>query len=468
MYLVFWLLIVDKIMFDNLTKKFHDIFRNIAGNARLTERNIEDSLHQIRTSLLEADVNYKVVMDFIKDIRQKAVGQKVLSSITPSQTLIKVVYDELTDVLGREKADVKLTGSPSIVMMVGLHGSGKTTSCGKLAKLLMETGKKPLLVVLDTQRPAAAEQLEILGRQISVPVIKHEKKADPIKACNEAVAYAKKNDLNVVILDTSGRWHIEQDLVNELVSIKNKFLPQEILLVVDSTAGQDAVNIAKEFNEKLDLTGFVLTKVDGDSRGGAAVSIKAVTGKPIKFVGVGEHLADIQEFYPDRIASRILGMGDIMTLVEKIEKAAKEEEKRKQEQLKKKRQDLNLDDFLRSIRQIRKIAPLADMLKMLPAGTMFGGMGAKPDKELKRIEAIISSMTLDERRDPDILDGSRKKRVAAGSGTTPHEVNLLLQRFEKMKESMKKMQKGMGPGGIPGGLGGIKMPKKHFPFPPRW
>lgn len=455
-------------MFENLTNKFHTIFRAIAGNARLTEKNIDDSMRQIRTSLLEADVNYKVVMDFIRDIRQKAVGQKVLSSITPSQTLIKIVYDELTAILGREKSDLRLNTDPSIIMMVGLHGSGKTTSCGKLAKLCIGMKRRPLLVALDLERPAAVEQIGMLGKELGAEVFKLEKVKDVNKICKEAIAYAKKNNFNVVILDTSGRWHIEQDLVNELVSIKEKFTPQEIILVVDSTTGQDAVNIAKEFNDKLDLTGFMLTKVDGDSRGGAAVSIRAVTGKPIKFIGVGEHLGDMQEFYPDRIASRILGMGDIMTLTEKIEKAAKEEEKKKEEQIKKKKQDLNLDDFLRSIRQIRKIAPLADMLKMLPMGSIFGGAGAKPDKELKRIEAIISSMTLEERKDPDILDGSRRKRIAEGSGTTAHEVNVLLNRFEKMKESMKKMQKGMGTGGIPGGVGGIKIPKKTFPFPPRW
>lgn len=457
-------------MFDNLTKRFHEIFKAIAGNARLTEKNMEDSMHQIRTSLLEADVNYKVVMDFIRDVRQKATGQKVLTSVTPSQTLIKIVYDEMVSVLGNEKAALKLTGEPAVVMMVGLHGCGKTTSCGKLAKLFFEMGKKPLLAALDIQRPAAVEQLKVLGKELNVEVFSMDKTNDVNKICKEAISYARKNNFNVVILDTSGRWHIEEDLVSELTAIKKNFNPQEIILVVDSTVGQDAVNMAKLFNEKLDITGFILTKVDGDSRGGAAVSIRAVTGKPIKFIGNGEHLGDIQEFYPDRIASRILGMGDIMTLVEKVEKAAKEEEKQKEEQKKKKKQDITLDDFLKSIRQIRKIAPLADMLKMLPAGSMFGGMGAKPDKELKRIEAIISSMTLEERGDPDILDGSRRKRIASGSGTTPHEVNILLQRFEKMKESMKKMQKQMGPGGMPmpGGMGGIKMPKKPFLFPPRW
>lgn len=455
-------------MFDNLTKRFHDIFRTIAGTARITEKNIDDSLHKIRILLLEADVNYKVVMDFIGDVKKKAIGQKILSSITPSQMLIKIVYDELAGILGGDKAETKLTGNPSIVMMVGLHGCGKTTTCGKLAKLFAEMGRKPLLAALDVQRPAAGEQLEILGKEIGVEVYREEKIKDINRICKNAVEYAKKNMLDVVILDTSGRWHIEQDLIDELAGLKKQFLPQEILLVVDSTTGQDAVNIGRQFNDKLDITGFVLTKLDGDSRGGAAVSIRAVTGKPIKFIGIGEHLGDIQEFFPNRIASRILGMGDIMTLVEKIEKVAREEEKRKEEQLKKKRQELNLDDFLKSIRQIRKIAPLADMLKMLPQGSIFGGIGAKPDKELKRIEAIISSMTLEERRNPDILDGSRKKRIAQGSGTTPHEINILLQRFEKMKESMKKMQKGIGPGGIPGGLGGIKIPKKPFPFPPRF
>jgi len=463
-------------MFDNLTQKLHGIFKAIAGNAKLTEKNIDDSLRAIRTSLLEADVNYRVVMDFVKDIKEKAIGQKVLTSVTPSQMLIKIVYDELVNVLGKEKVGIRAEGEPAVIMMVGLHGSGKTTSCGKIAKHFKETGKKPLLAALDIQRPAAMEQLQILGNELGVEVYKDEKAKDVVKICKDAVNYAKKNSFNVVILDTSGRWHIEEDLIKELTEIKNRFEPQEILLVVDSTIGQDAVNIAKDFNEKLSLTGFVLTKVDGDSRGGAAVSIRAVTGRPIKFIGIGEHLGDIQEFYPDRIASRILGMGDIMTLVEKVEKAAKEEEKKKDEQLKKKKHDITLEDFLKSIRQIRKIAPLADMLKMLPMGGMFSGAGAKPDKELKRIEAMISSMTVEERKDPEIIDGSRRKRIAAGSGTTPQDVNILLHRFEKMKDTMKKMQKQAGLGGIPmppgmgglGGMGSIKMPKKPFPFPPRW
>lgn len=441
-------------MFENLTKRLHTIFRNIAGAGKLTEKNIEESLRQIRASLLEADVNYKVVIDFIEKIRQKAIGQKLLSSITPTQMLVKIVYDELTGLLGAEKAGLNLNKKPSVIMTVGLHGSGKTTTCAKLAKLLMDIGKRPLLAGLDTQRPAAMEQLDILGREIGADVFNTGK-------IKEVFSYAKKKMCDTIILDTAGRWHIEDELIKELVYIKQKCEPEEILLVVDSTTGQDAVNIAGRFNDRLDLTGFILTKVDGDSRGGAAVSIKTVTGKPIKFIGTGEHLTDLEEFYPERIASRILGMGDIMTLVEKIEKAAREETRRKEEELKRKRQELNLEDFLKSIRQIRKIGPLADMLKMLPMGSIFGGAGGKPDKELKRIEAIISSMTVEERRDPEILDGSRRKRIAVGSGTTPHDVNLLIQRFGRMKESMKKMQKQAGPGGI-------NMPKKPFPFPPRF
>lgn len=441
-------------MFENLTKRLHAIFQNIAGSARLTEKNIEDSLRQIRASLLEADVNYKVVIDFVERIRQKAIGQKLLSSITPAQMLIKIVYEELVDILGKEKTGLDLSSEPSIIMMVGLHGSGKTTTCGKLAKMLVDLGKKPILVALDTQRPAAREQLQMLGDELGVEVCRSFRAED-------AISQARKDGRDVIIMDTAGRWHIENDLINELIDLKKRYEPKEIILVVDSTIGQDAVNIAKEFNDKLGLTGFILTKVDGDSRGGAAVSIRQVTGKPIKFIGVGEHLGDLEEFYPERIASRILGMGDILTLVEKIEKATREEEKRRAEELKKKRAELNLEDFLRSIRQIRRIAPLAEMLKMLPMGSIFGGSGARPDKELKRIEAIISSMTPQERRNPEILDGSRKKRIAMGSGTTPHEVNLLIERFNRMKETMKKMQKQIGPSGI-------QMPRKPFPFPPRF
>jgi len=456
-------------MFDNLTKRFHNLFRNIAGYGRLSEKNMEDSFRRIRTSLLEADVNYKVVIDFIARVRSQAKGRKVLNSITPAQMLIKIVYDELTALLGGGGAGLDFSGNPAIIMIAGLHGSGKTTSCAKLARRFLEMEKKPLLAALDMQRPAAVEQLEMLGKQMGVEVCKPGKSRNMVSACEQAVKQAKKSSADVVILDTAGRWHIEEDLVKELEVIKKRFAPGEILLTVDATTGQDAVNIAGQFNDRLDITGYILTKVDGDSRGGAAVSIRAVTGKPIKFMGVGERPADLQEFFPDRIASRILGMGDILTLVEKIEKVTSQEEKDKKARQKKKKQDINLEDFLKSIKQIRKIAPLADMMKMLPVGGALSGMGKRPDREMKKIEAIISSMTTEERRNPDILDGSRRKRVAEGSGSTAHDINLLIQRFAKMKKSMKKMQNNMGPGGQLGQLGKmgkLKIPRR--PFPPRW
>lgn len=452
-------------MFDNLTKRLHDIFRNIAGYGKITEKNMTEALHKLRTSLLEADVNYKVVKDLIEAIKQKAIGRELYKKVTPTQMLLKIVYDELTTILGAETEGLNLGGSPSIIMLVGLHGCGKTTTCAKLAKFLVDNGRKPLLVALDIQRPAAVTQLQTLGTQLDVPVFEPGSLQNLKKICARAASSARKNGQDVILFDTAGRWHIENDLINELVEIKAKFQPQETILVVDSTTGQDAVNIAKEFNKQVGLDGVILTKVDGDSRGGAALSVKSVTGKPIKFIGVGEHLRDLEEFRPSRIASRILGMGDILTLVEKIEKAAREEEERKEEKKKQKKHELDLAGFLKSIKQIRKIAPMAELMKMMPMGGMLGGQSMKADKELKRIEAIISSMTPQERRHPEILDGSRRKRIASGSGTTPHDINLLLTRFEKMKKSMKNVQKGISPKGMKMPKG-FRMPKGPFPFPP--
>lgn len=451
-------------MFDNLTKKLHGIFRDLAGYGKLTEKNMDRALRQIRTSLLEADVNYRVVKQFIEDIREKAVGTKLLRTITPTQMLVKIVNDELVQILGAETQGLDLTEIPAIILMAGLHGCGKTTTCAKLAKYLVDKGKRPLLVALDIQRPAAVEQLCKLGEQLSVPVFEPGSLKDEVKICTAAIKKARRDSLDVLILDTAGRWHIESGLIDKLVVLKQRFQPRETLLVIDSTTGQDAVNIAAEFNQKLSLSGIVLTKVDGDSRGGAALSAKMVTGRPIKFIGIGEHLGDLELFHPDRIASRLLGLGDILTLVERLEKAALAEEKRQEEKNKKlKKHDLDLEDFLRSIRQIRKIAPMRDMMKMLPGGGMFGS-ALKGDRELKKIEAIISSMTPQERRHPDMLDGGRRKRIAQGSGTNVHDINLLIQRFQKMKKNMKKMQKQIGPGGfqLPPG----KFPPGRFPFPP--
>lgn len=456
-------------MFDNLTKRLHTVFRNIAGYGKITEKNMSHALHEIRKALLEADVNYKIVKDFIESIRQKALGKGLYKKVTPTQMLIKIVHDELVEILGSKNSSLNLNAIPSVIMLMGLHGSGKTTTCAKLAKFLSENSKTPLLVALDIERPAAVNQLKVLGEKLSIPVFEPGSMQNVIKMCIRAKEKAIKDGQDVIILDTAGRWHVEKDLVDELAEVKRKIQPQETIFVVDSTTGQDAANIAREFNERIGLDGVILTKVDGDSRGGAALSVKAVTGCPIKFIGVGEHLKDLEEFYPDRIASRILGMGDIITLVEKIEKTVREEEKHKEDATRKKikKHDINLEDFLKSIKQIRKIAPMADLLKMMPMGGVLGGSSGKADKELKRIEAIINSMTKEERKHPEILDGSRRKRIAAGSGTTPHDINILLSRFEKMKKSMKKTKDQFGPKGFQMPKG-FKMPKGRFPFPPRF
>ena len=453
-------------MFDNLTSKLHSVFRDLAGYGKLSEKNMEQALRQIRTSLLEADVNYKVVKRFIDDVRKKAIGKKVFKTVTPTQMLVKIVRDELVTILGEETREISFSEVPTVIMLVGLHGSGKTTTCAKLAKQLKDKGKKPLLVAMDIERPAAVQQLQKLGEQVQLPVFEPGKLKDVVKICNQAIKKARKESYDVLLLDTAGRWHVEEDMISQLVDLKEKFNPQEILLVIDATLGQDSVNVANEFNKRLSLSGLILTKIDGDSRGGAALSAKMVTGCPIRFIGTGEHLKDLEPFYPDRLASRILGLGDIITLVEKLEKVAKEEEKLKGAKKKVKKQELDLADFLKSIKQIKKIGPMREMMKMMPMGGMLGG-GLKADKDLSRIEAIICSMTPKERKHPEILDGSRRKRIADGSGTTVHEINLLIQRFEKMKKSMKKMQKQFGSGGL-GGPGGLRMPQMgKFPFPPK-
>jgi len=446
-------------MFDSLTEKLHKIFRNIAGYGKLTEKNMSDALRDIRASLLAADVNYKVVKEFIENVRQKALGKEIYKKVSPSQMLVKVVYDELVNILGRDSTGLNLSAMPSIIMLVGLHGCGKTTTCAKLGKFLKDSGKKPFLVPLDIQRPAAIMQLQMLGKQSEIDVFDSTGFKNTRKICAKAMDIAKKEGYDVLVLDTAGRLHIEKDQISELEDLKRRFHPHETILTIDSTTGQDAVNIAQGFNQQVGVNGIILTKVDADSRGGAALSVKAVTGKPIKFIGTGEHFKDMEPFHPDRIASQILGMGDIVTFIEKIEKAAREEKKHEKEKKKSKKHELDLQDFLKSITQIKKIAPMGNLLKMMPMGGILGGSHAGADKELSRIEAIINSMTLRERRHPEVLDGSRRKRIASGSGTTAHEVNLLLSRFEKMKKSMRNMQKGMG-------MKGFNMPKGRFPFPP--
>ncbi|HHT9136556.1 MAG TPA: signal recognition particle protein [Candidatus Wunengus sp. YC60] len=423
-------------MFESITNSLESVFSKIRGKGRLTETNIKDGLHEVRLALLEADVNYKVVKEFIQHVTERSVGEEVVKSIAPGQQVIKIVHDELIKLMGDADTSIPYRdGGQTLIMLVGLQGSGKTTTAGKLAKMILTKGRKPLLVAADVQRPAAVEQLKVLGQQLDIPVY-FEAGSQPVKICKNAVKYAAENTNDVVIFDTAGRLHIDDELMSELKEIKGKLEPQQIYFVCDSMTGQDAVNSAKEFNTQLGFDGVILTKLDGDTRGGAALSIKAVTGKPIKFVGIGEKLDRLEEFHPDRMASRILGMGDIVSLVEKAQQAIDLEEAQK---LSRKIQDdtLGLDDFLAQLQQIKKMGPIKEVLGMIP------GMGNKMDglnvdeKQLQRVEAVIRSMTAEERLNPDIINGSRRQRVANGSGTTIQDVNQLLKQFKSMKKLMK-------------------------------
>ncbi|MCF6154827.1 MAG: signal recognition particle protein [Candidatus Brocadia sp.] len=423
-------------MFEAIANSLEGVFSKLRGKGRLTEANIKDGLHEVRLALLEADVNYKVVKDFIQHATERAVGEEVIKSIAPGQQVIKIVHDELIKLMGESDTSIPFKdGEPMLIMLVGLQGSGKTTTAGKLAKTILSKGRKPLLVAADVQRPAAIEQLKVLGQQLNVPVY-FEANSQPVKICKNAVRHARENTNDVVILDTAGRLHIDDELMLELKEIKEKLKPDQIYFVCDSMTGQDAVNSAKEFNTQLGFDGAILTKLDGDTRGGAALSIRAVTGKPIKFVGIGEKLDRLEEFHPDRMASRILGMGDVVSLVERAQQAIDLEEAQK---LSRKIQDdtLSLDDFLMQLQQIKKMGPIKEILGMIP------GMGNKMDglnvdeKQLQRVEAIIRSMTIQERAVPDIINGSRRQRIANGSGTTIQDVNQLLKQFKSMKKLMK-------------------------------
>lgn len=423
-------------MFEAITNSLEGVFSKLRGKGRLTEANIKDGLHEVRLALLEADVNYKVVKDFIQHATDRAVGEEVIKSIAPGQQVIKIVHDELIKLMGESDTAIPFKdGEPTLIMLVGLQGSGKTTTAGKLANTILSKGRKPLLVAADVQRPAAIEQVKVLGQQLNVPVY-FEMNSQPVKICKNAVKYARENAHDVVIFDTAGRLHIDEELMFELKEIKEKLQPDQIYFVCDSMTGQDAVNSAKEFNTQLGFDGVILTKLDGDTRGGAALSIRAVTGKPIKFVGIGEKLDRLEEFHPDRMASRILGMGDVVSLVERAQQAIDMEEAQK---LSRKIQDdtLSLDDFLMQLQQIKKMGPIKEVLGMIP------GMGNKMDglnvdeKQLQRVEAIIRSMTIEERARPDIVNGSRRQRVANGSGTTIQDVNQLLKQFKSMKKLMK-------------------------------
>lgn len=442
-------------MFDSLGSRFNEVFKKIRGHGTLTEDNIQGALKEVRLSLLEADVNYKVVKDFINKVKEKSIGENTLTGINPGQQFVKLVHDELVELLGGTNARLtKAVRNPTVIMLAGLQGAGKTTFAAKLAKYLKKQNEKPYLVAADVYRPAAMKQLMVLGESIGVPVFTIENGKDAVKICNDGLEAAKAANATYVILDTAGRLHIDEELMNEVADIKKITRPQEILLVVDSMTGQDAVNVAEKFNSILNIDGVVLTKLDGDTRGGAALSIKAVVGKPIKFVGVGEKLDDIELFHPDRLVSRILGMGDIVSLVERAQDTIDEDEaKRLEEKIKK--QSFDLEDFLKQLQQIKKMGSITKLLQMIPGVGQLGDL-APAEKEMKKIEAIIQSMTKQERRKPEILDGSRKKRVAKGSGTSIPEVNKLLKQFEQMK----KMMKMFSGNGFPSmkGFPGMKMP----------
>lgn len=447
-------------MLDNLGTRFQEIFKKVKGHGKLTEENIKAALKEVRLSLLEADVNYKVVKDFVNRIKEKAVGEEVISGINPGQQFIKIVNDELVELLGGTNSRLtKAARNPTVIMLAGLQGAGKTTFAAKLAKFLKKKGERPYLVGADVYRPAAMKQLQVLGEQIDVPVYIEEGSKDARGICSDGLNVAKENNATYVILDTAGRLHIDESLMEELRDIKKATRPQEILLVVDAMIGQDAVNLANSFNNSLNIDGVVLTKLDGDTRGGAALSIKAVVGKPIKFIGIGEKIDDIELFHPERLVSRILGMGDVVSLVEKAQEAIDEDDAKSLEE-KIKNQSFNLEDFLKQLQNIKKLGPIAGILKMLPGAGQLGDL-APAEKEMKKVEAIIQSMTKEERKKPEILKASRKKRIAKGSGVEVSDVNKLLKQFEQMKQVMKMFSSGNMPQipGMPGGRG-----RKKFPF----
>jgi signal recognition particle subunit SRP54 len=427
-------------MFEDLTAKLEGVFKKLRGRGKLSESNINDALKEVRLALLEADVNYKVVKEFISQVQGKAVGQEVLRSITPGQQVIKIVAEELTTLLGKERVEVNFSAQPpTVFMLVGLQGSGKTTACGKLARHYRKKGRLPLLVAADVYRPAAVDQLKILAKMLDIPVFSSND--DPVKICSSSVDRAREEGKDLVIIDTAGRLHIDEPLMQELSNIKKAVSPQEIVLVADAMTGQDAVNIAKIFEEKLGLDGVFLTKMDGDARGGAALSIRAVTGKPIKFVGVGEKLDQLEMFYPDRMASRILGMGDVVSLVEKAQEAVDLEEAEKLEE-KLRKEAFTLDDFYDQLQQLKRMGPLESILEMIPGmgGKMLRGLKID-EKAMVRVEAMIRSMTTEERNRPHIIDGGRRRRIARGSGTSVQDVNQLLKQFFMMQKMIKNVSK---------------------------
>ena len=439
--------------FEGLSEKLQGALRKMTGKGKLTEQNVKDGMREVRMALLEADVNYAVAKDFIKKVTERCVGQEILSSLTPGQQVIKIVSEEMTSLMGGSNARLTWSSSlPTIYMLCGLQGAGKTTMAAKLAGYLVKNGKKPMLAACDIYRPAAIKQLQVVGEQVKVPVFEKGTQ-DPVKTAQEAVEYARYYGRDVLIIDTAGRLHIDEALMDELARIKAAVKPQEILLVVDAMTGQDAVNVAKSFNEKLEIDGVILTKLDGDTRGGAALSVRAVTGKPIKFSGIGEKLTDIEPFHPDRMTSRILGMGDVLTMIDRASEVFDDHDVEKLTR-KSRNAELTLEDFLEQMQSMKKMGGLKSMIEMLPG--MSGKNIEIDDNAMKKPEAIIRSMTMQERRNPGILNASRRKRIAAGSGTTVQDVNQLIRQFDQAKQMMKQVAGMKGKGRLRMRLPGMK------------
>ena len=431
-------------MFENLSDRLNVIFKKLKGHGKLTEKNIEEGLREVRMALLEADVHYKVVKKFVGDIKERALGQEVMASLTPGQQVVKIVNDELTELMGGRNENLNLSGpAPVSIMLVGLQGSGKTTTAGKLAVFLRKQGRKPYLVPADVYRPAAIDQLGKLGGQLTVPVFPSTVEMDPVQICQDARTTAHREGFDTLLLDTAGRLHIDEKLMGELSRIKEAVKPSDVLLVADAMTGQDAVNIAKSFNDALDINGVVLTKMDGDARGGAAISIKSITDKPIKFIGVGEKLRDLEPFYPDRMSSRILGMGDVLTMIEKAQSVV-DEKKAAELEKKLRKNEFTLEDFRDQMVQIRKMGSLSDLIQMIPGVSNVKQLKnlEVDERELVKIEAIINSMTPQERHQYTLVKGSRRKRIAKGSGTSVQDINKLLRNYMQVMKMIKKINKG--------------------------
>ena len=448
--------------FESLSNKLQDVFKQLRGKGKLTEKDVKTAMREVKLALLEADVNFKIVKDFVNKVTEKAVGGDVLEGLNPGQQVVKIVNDELVTLMGSTQSKLTFSSkSPTIYMMVGLQGAGKTTTTGKLAGQLRKQGKQPLLVACDVYRPAAIKQLQVVGSTYNIPVFKMGQ-GDPVEISKEGIKYATGHGHDVVIIDTAGRLHIDENLMDELLNIKNEVKPQEILLVIDAMTGQDAVNVAETFNSKLGVDGVIITKMDGDTRGGAALSVKAVTGKPILYVGMGEKLSDLEQFYPDRMASRILGMGDVLTMIEKAQENL-DEEKAKELEQKMRKNEFDFEMYLESMSQMKKMGGLSSLMGMMPGLGLGGGKMPEIDtdeaeKNMRRIEAIIHSMTPQERKNPNLLNPSRKNRIARGAGVQVAEVNRLVKQFEQTKKMMKQMP------GMMGGKRGKRGMFKGLPF----